>query len=125
MEQGGEDVPVHGGLVQELDEGGVAEHGRDDCVLKERLHVLGDAGGLRAPFAAAGEYLADEVDALVVAVEEDVDLVHVDPGLFALLAVGHDAVPDVVEDDEIGHGLDVGADVLDVIDHEAVVDVNV
>ena len=111
-------------LVEHIDVVGVLENVLDLLTGKQVFDVLRDARWNAAPLA---EPLPDfhGVCRRLLLLEQQVELVHVVPGGFALGAVGGDAAPHLILHDEHPQLLELLAQLLDVVADQPIVHVHV
>ena len=92
--------------------------------LEEVVHILCDAGAAGPVFADALPEGEQEVRAVLM-LEQQIDLVNIDPGIPPLLAVADDTVEDAVQHHQHAHGQKLTAQVPDVIAEDAGIGVHI
>ena len=119
---GGQDFSVSACLIQKVDKIGVLEDVLHLTGGKQILDILGDAGRNAPPFSETLPDL-DGIRCRLFLLEQKVELVHVVAGCLVLGAVDGHSVPDLILNDEHSELLELLAQLLDVVAHEAVIDI--
>lgn len=124
VQEFGQSLPVLAGLIEHHKELTVAQHGSGGVALEKILHILCDTGGAGSVLAHPLPQGEQEVGAVLM-LEQQIDLVDVDPCVFAESSVADYPVEDAVQNNQHAHGQKLFAQIPDVVADDAAVGIYV